>query len=119
MSSHTTPTDNEKSKEVSVEARSVKPSPLSQSAVFLSEINGADVKSLLRKRRDEITKSLTTEPAPSPQPEVKPTSAQPVEVSVVGRSHKQPTKNLDLLQRRKLLFIESSESESSDWDMSD
>ena len=61
-------------------ASSAPPKPTS----FLSEINGADVKSLLRKRREEIKKSLGESPAPSPQPEaktVKEVSAQP-EVSV-------------------------------------
>ena len=98
-------------------ASSAPPKPTS----FLSEINGADVKSLLRKRREEIKKSLGESPVPSPQPEaktVKEVSAQP-EVSVGERRYAQPAQNLDLLQRRKLLFIESSSSESSDWDMSD
>lgn len=98
-------------------ASSAPPKPTS----FLSEINGADVKSLLRKRREEIKKSLGESPVPSPQPEaktVKEVSAQ-LEVSVGERHYAQPAQNLDLLQRRKLLFIESSSSESSDWDMSD
>ena len=103
---------NPPSKEPAVVVRNASSSPPKPTS-FLSEINGADVKSLLRKRREEITKSLGKSPVPSPQPEaktVKEVSAQP-EVSVGERRYAQPAQNLDLLQRRKLLFIESSSSE--------
>ena len=79
------------------------------------------MKSLLRKHREEISKSAVveteTESAPS---EVKPALVEESKVSVVGGNDGQPAPGLDLLQRRKLLFIESSSSsDSSDWEMSD
>ena len=78
------------------------------------------MKSLLRKHREEISKSAVVETEAEPAPsEVKPA---PVEskVSMVGGNDGQPAPGLDLLQRRKLLFIDSSSSsESRDWEMSD
>lgn len=78
------------------------------------------MKSLLRKHREEISKSAVVETEAEPAPsEVKPAPVEESKVSVVGGNDGQPAPGLDLLQRRKLLFIESSSSDSSDWEMSD
>lgn len=58
------------------------------------------MKTILRQKREQISASLNQEK----KEEVKEEPAVP---------------QLDMLQRRKLLFIESSSEESSDWDMSD
>ena len=79
------------------------------------------MKSLLRKHREEISKSAVVETEAEPAPsEVNPAPVEESKVSVVCGIDGQPTPGLDLLQRRKLLFIESSSSsDSSDWEMSD
>lgn len=77
------------------------------SAGLLAEIQGADVKSILRQKREQLSASLKQEAKEEASPRI-------------PEPQQEPQPQLDMLQRRKLLFIESSSSDdSSDWDMSD
>ena len=93
------------------------PSPrpnLLASSGLLAEIQGADVKSILRQKREELSASMQQQETNEIKEE-KPNQT----IQTQTQTSQQP-QQLDLLQRRKLLFIDSSSSdESSDWDMSD
>ena len=95
------------------------------SSNLLAEINGADVRlrgwidcqvrSILRQRRAQQGNNEERKPVVKEEPPK--VSQEPVKEEPI----KQPPKSVepDLLQRRKLLFVESSSSDSSDWSMSD
>lgn len=95
------------------------------SSNLLAEINGADVRireqckdqvrNILRQRREQ---QGTSEPKPIVKEEPPKVAQEPVKEEPVKEPPKTPEP--DLLQRRKLLFVESSSSsDSSDWSMSD
>ena len=93
------------------------PSPrpnLLASSGLLAEIQGADVKSILRQKREQLS-------APMQQQETNEIKEEKPNQTIQTQTQtSQQPQQLDLLQRRKLLFIDSSSSdESSDWDMSD
>ena len=96
------------------------PSPrpnLLASSGLLAEIQGADVKSILRQKREQLSASMQQQETNEIKEE-KPN--QTIQTQTQTSQQPQQPQQLDLLQRRKLLFIDSSSSdESSDWDMSD
>ena len=86
------------------------------SSSLLAEIQGADVKSILRQKREQLSAPMQQQETNEIKEE-KPN--QTIQTQTQTQTSQQP-QQLDLLQRRKLLFIDSSSSdESSDWDMSD
>ena len=74
------------------------------------------MKSILRQKREQLSSSMQQQETNEIKEE-KPN--QTIQTQTQTQTSQQP-QQLDLLQRRKLLFIDSSSSdESSDWDMSD
>ena len=72
------------------------------------------MKSILRQKREQLSSSMQQQETNEIKEE-KPNQT----IQTQTQTSQQP-QQLDLLQRRKLLFIDSSSSdESSDWDMSD
>ena len=91
------------------------------SSGLLAEIQGADVKSILRQKREQLSASMQQQEKNEINEE-KPNQTIQTQTQTSQQQPQQPQQpqQLDLLQRRKLLFIDSSSSdESSDWDMSD
>ena len=87
------------------------------SSGLLAEIQGADVKSILRQKREQLSASMQQQETNEIKEE-KPN--QTIQTQTQTSQQPQQPQQLDLLQRRKLLFIDSSSSdESSDWNMSD
>ena len=75
------------------------------------------MKSILRQKREQLSASMQQQEKNEIKEE-KPN--QTIQTQTQTSQQPQQPQQLDLLQRRKLLFIDSSSSdESSDWDMSD
>lgn len=82
------------------------------------------MKSILRQKREQLSASMQLQEKNEIKEE-KPNQTIQTQTQTSQQQPQQPQQQqqpqqLDLLQRRKLLFIDSSSSdESSDWDMSD
>ena len=78
------------------------------------------MKSILRQKREQLSASMQLQETNEIKEE-KPNQTIQIQTQTSQQPQQpQQPQQLDLLQRRKLLFIDSSSSdESSDWDMSD
>lgn len=93
------------------------------SSNLLAEINGADVS--MEWRGDRKVRSILRQRRAQKESNEERTVVNEESPKVLETPKEEPKKEIpkstepDLLQRRKLLFVESSSSDSSDWSMSD